>query len=1187
MQAQHSKDPTYRVNGRYQLSHIIGSGGMGVVHLATDRLTQQEVALKRINVDLENLDWLTSISFGNNLQLTLAREFQILAGLRHPHIISVRDYGFDEKNDPFYTMDYLEDPKTVITASEGLPTQEKLELIRQVLQALAYLHFRGVLHRDLKPKNILVKDGIVRLVDFGLASYKGQNGSSGGTLLYMSPEMLDKEIKPFVEATDLYSLGVIIYEMLVGDHPFDIQSGDFIEQVATQPPDLTKLDTTEPVRQVIGRLLAKKAEDRYENAYQCLGALDQALGYSLENDDEAIRNSFIQAADFIGREEEMEQLEKVLRNAQDGEGSSWIIGGESGVGKSRLINEIRTLAMINGMQVLRGEERRNAGDIAYQFLRTPLQHLLLTRGTADLQDASLLKPLVPNIEKIIDRSVPTQELTEGSDMRRRMYKVISDLFKTQSRPILFIVEDLQGNEENLALINHLAQELAAYPVLILCSYRNDENPDLPAQLTAVNQILLSRLNSKEITRLSEAILGETGKSPKILDFLTQETEGNPFFIIEVMRTLAEVAGRTRRINPEELPEQIFPSGIQTIVNRRLENVPQANLHWLEIAAISGRQLDLPLLNIAFGKEADIETWLLACAEAAVLEVEEDTWQFTHEKIREGLITTLAETVYQDHHRKVAEAIEIVYADDSSIAASLYYHWSEAGNIEKRAEYAYLAGLYSMEQYANHEAITFLNDALLHFAPNAKEKRFDCLLAREHCFDRLGNRPAQKEDLNQLETTAAQLAQLEKRAAVALRRAHFEHVTGNFNEMILSAQKGVSLAVKMNNSVKMAEGYLLWGTALRLQTKFDLAEMRLKEAIKVAESINNQRILSDALGQLSMTLSPQRRDDEALEYAKRSLSLSQSTGDKVQESYAWYHLGWILEAMFQYDETNDAFEQALAITREIEYRRGESMVLTALGDIQIYMGRFDDAQRNLMNGLQLNEEVGDKGRVGENYLSLAMLNIRLGQYEEAESYAIKALDNFKLISDRWGESLCFYVLGRCRFNQASFEDALSYLLDSFEIINQVGDKESEVLVLNSLGHISLRLNQTEQAYHYFLESRSLLKDSTYNPNIIEAEAGLAKIEVLRGDIDSAKTRILSILDEFLSYSLDGRWHPFATTLLIYGVLLEVEDQRASQVLTYAQKVLNQWASNISKAADREFFLKQIPNNRKILTLLENT
>jgi serine/threonine protein kinase len=234
---------TPTIGHRYRLLDQLGAGGMGAVYRAYDRLTGQTVALKRVNVAPEQLLFASrSNATGEALLLALAQEFKILASLRHSHIISVLDYGFDAHRQPYFTMELLDQPQTLLEAGKNQLLDFKVNLLIQTLQALTYLHRRDILHHDLKPENVLISGGQVRVLDFGLAVMHNQSreDDSFGTIFYLPPEIYEGGV--YSQAGDMYALGVMAYEMLAGRHPFygdDVS--DFIDRVLTAEPDFSVL----------------------------------------------------------------------------------------------------------------------------------------------------------------------------------------------------------------------------------------------------------------------------------------------------------------------------------------------------------------------------------------------------------------------------------------------------------------------------------------------------------------------------------------------------------------------------------------------------------------------------------------------------------------------------------------------------------------------------------------------------------------------------------------------------------------------------------------------------------------------------------------------------------------------------------------------------------------------------------
>ncbi|MCI0580417.1 MAG: serine/threonine protein kinase, partial [Chloroflexi bacterium] len=286
---------------------------MGNVYRANDRLTGQDVALKRVIT----ADELLASTYGDtsyNPRLALAQEFEALASLRHPHIIAVLDYGFDDERQPYFTMDLLENAKTIVEAGHRQPLAAKITLLVQVLQALAYIHRRGLVHRDLKPGNVLVAPtlpgagslngvagvGVVKVLDFGLSVDINKATGTVGTLYYMAPEVL-RGVSAGPPA-DLYAVGVLAYELFAGHNPFrDSDSVTVLDRILNVTPNVAVLEVPQPVQRLLERLLAKEIANRYTSADEVIRDLSAAIDQPVPVETEATRESFLQAARLVGR----------------------------------------------------------------------------------------------------------------------------------------------------------------------------------------------------------------------------------------------------------------------------------------------------------------------------------------------------------------------------------------------------------------------------------------------------------------------------------------------------------------------------------------------------------------------------------------------------------------------------------------------------------------------------------------------------------------------------------------------------------------------------------------------------------------------------------------------------------------------------------------------------------------------
>ena len=259
------------VGGLYELEELLSEGGMGLVHRGVHHLTRQEVAIKVLPPEL---------SSNPELRARFLREAQVLARLEHPNIVSL--LNFLEDGDRFYLVMQLIRGKTISDAfdwSEPIPVDDVLHVANGVLAALTHAHKQDVVHRDIKPDNILLRDeGGIMVADFGVAKLAGvsrmtSTGMAVGTVWYMSPEQIMGQA---VDArSDLYSLGVTLYEMLKGSLPFPSESDYEVRKghVEEPPPPLSAEAAPPWLSDIVHKALSKDPSKRFQDAQAFLAAI--------------------------------------------------------------------------------------------------------------------------------------------------------------------------------------------------------------------------------------------------------------------------------------------------------------------------------------------------------------------------------------------------------------------------------------------------------------------------------------------------------------------------------------------------------------------------------------------------------------------------------------------------------------------------------------------------------------------------------------------------------------------------------------------------------------------------------------------------------------------------------------------------------------------------------------------------
>ncbi|MCU0499782.1 MAG: tetratricopeptide repeat protein [Anaerolineae bacterium] len=963
---------------RYLLQDTLGKGGMGIVYRAWDRLSGQAVALKQVLLSTEQLSF-NSRNESLDFRMALAREFGLLASLRHPHIISVLDFGFDHHQQPYYTMNLLDQPQEITTFVADHPARDKARWMIPVLEALIYLHRRGVIHRDLKPSNVLIDaSGQLKVLDFGLArSQEDRTGSSSrqnvaGTIAYIAPEVFQGEKAQ--TGADLYAVGVMLYEMFANKHPFDAPTfALMIMRIMQETPDWTPIPSE--FRPLIERLLAKNPSERYSDARVVIRDLCFALNIALPTE---IRESFLQGAKFVGRETEITDLkhafDHLISPKNDDPAKFWLIGGESGVGKSRLIDELRIYALVQGGIVAQGQA---AGGLPYQLWRDVIPTLLLNVEVTDFE-ASVLKAIVPNISTILQREIPDAPILEAKESFQRLSVTVIELVHWQTRPIVLLLEDLHTvTSESLTLLSTVIN--ANLPILMVGTYRDDESPTLPEQFPSAQRLSLGRLAQDSVAHLCESMIGTVNAD--VLDLIQRETEGNTFFIIEVVRALAEEAGSLDQIARASLPAHVFTGTMRAILTRRLDRITPADRPLLNLAAVIGREIDLTILA-KLTPDGDLTRWLYAAADVAVLEIREARWRFAHDKLREAVLEAIPDVQKASVYRQGAEAIEAVYPNDPAYAEILAHLWQQAGDPVKELFYLMIVSqrlIFGVAEY--QRTLPVLRRALnLTDVPQERIKLYRWL-AQAHLY------------LQQIDEA--------QRCYEACLQLAGDHPT-----LKAHALNGLSRVAGMQG--RDQESIRLW-----------------EQASQLARESGNLLAYGDSLMIIGFWKVNHQRYEEALVHFQEVIQLGQDQQQPHLLALGLNGRGICLFRLHQFEGAHASYLQCLELRREMGDRRGILAVLGNLGTLAMMQGQYDVAADYYQQIFTTATAIGDISLQATLLNNLGILEMEREHYDESYRYLDDALRILRQIRERHTEALTLMNLGILMFRRAEYERARAY------------------------------------------------------------------------------------------------------------------------------------------------------------------
>jgi signal transduction histidine kinase/tetratricopeptide (TPR) repeat protein/tRNA A-37 threonylcarbamoyl transferase component Bud32 len=723
-------DEGHILGGRFRATRLLKKGQGIETWLGVDLHRQKQVVIKMAS----------SGQVSNQLRIRLEHEAQILQKIQSPHISPLL-YGGNQEAALFFVMPFL--PGTTLAErlrEAPFSVREALAVGRSLLSALHEVHTRGILHRDVKPSNIMVDGAPVTraiLIDFGFARSESLQTAIRdlpvGTVRYVSPEqagLIDVKVS---ECADLYSAGMVLYECLAGRPPFKgTDVGELLQlHLNVRPMELRDLGISVPraLDEVIQRLLRKDPSDRYQTAEGALADLSQisdAIDRGISEPAVVIglqdRRRTLAAPAFIGRDEELSILERELERAKEGEGRLVFLEGESGIGKSRLLKEFERRALRQGAWVLQGQGVDQAAQRPFQLLDGIVQGLLAAARWEPEVAKTIRRRLGAEMDAVsvalpdLKEAFGTQAqislgLEEHGEIRNlRALTSLLDSLGSETRPAVILLDDGQWADElTLKLLDRWSRRTdsegkAGRHILLILSFRSEEvSADHSLRrLSASVRLRLAPFDPTDVARMAESMAGPLPQ--RATEVVAQLSEGNSFMAAAVLQGLVECGALVNepsgwRIESDRMAEVQASRRAAIFLTRRLERLTPEALRLLSVGAVLGKEFDLAFAGSLAGltsQEASSVVDEGRNRHILWVDMAEARCHFVHDKIREALLGRIPQEERKHLHLQAAQQIESV---DPGRIFELAYHFDAAGQSDRALPYALAAAERARAQHA--------------------------------------------------------------------------------------------------------------------------------------------------------------------------------------------------------------------------------------------------------------------------------------------------------------------------------------------------------------------------------------------------------------------------------------------------------------------------------------------------------
>jgi serine/threonine protein kinase len=1198
------------LGGKYRLERLIARGGMGAIYQAVQEGLARLTAIKVLNPEFVN----------NPLALErFRREALAIAGLNHPNIVTIYDFGVTPSGCSYIAMEYLKGrPLSRVIEQEGkLSLERALSVIEPICHALAEAHNKGVIHRDLKPDNIMLErvgeTEIVKVVDFGLAKLKQkaeQRRITGslviGTFDYMSPEQCQS--LELDATSDIYSLGIVIYEMVTGQVPFRGSSrlATIYQQInePPRPPRALAPELPDEVEQVILKALSKDPRERQSSAMELFEEMREAslaahaLASTFERSDtvredtdrlnrieeqrknlNATLKKHLVFEHFLGRERELNRLTTEFAFIRTGRAKPIIVLGDAGVGKTQLVMEFRRRLGEGETLFLTGRFFDYLGTTPYKPLLDALTSHLRQLSLQPEQFKKIFGELAERARQDLENDWPLwpgEKSNSGSlqggpeGEKYRNFEYLTQLYVKLSRhqPFVLWMDDMQWADGlSLNFLAYLLRRTIGEPLQFIFTARLQDvtQKDHPFQqwqkLIAgsrnIEQFTLSGLTRTEIEQYVNLVFTEIEMFDGAIERLWKETQGNPYFLSEILRLLAEedqILWRGQKWSWEKMADIALPSSIVNIVDAHMRRFREDELDVFMQAAVLGEQFSFETLRLITELDEDrlleiIETGMVGYIfkEQAVSDFgfrtserladhpsskkppfnsaarnqqsaiyNDDYYSFYHTTVRKVLYSKINTRRRRRLHQRVAEALEQFHQErPEQFSPLLAYHYYHGEKYQLAFKYSVEAAAAAWSTLAIDEAEKYLS-------------RIEELLSH----------------LNEVRT-------LERESKAK------------------APQPLVSPAERLL-AIPLAQYRTLQGELLTVQGRLEEAERPLFVALKLSERIGEPAITGRAILAAGELYRERREQERALKFFQHGYKVYQKANFTAGECQALSSIAWVNYEQGNYSQASEFAKLCFSLAERDGDRLARAGAQLILSTTDYRTAHYSNALDGAREVLKTAQPAGDRILERQAAGLLGIGSSALGIFNQALTWLDQALQIARDTGTRRAEACLLVDLGEVYRQQVKFQEAIDYFTQAYEVAREISAMREQELALLHLGLVYKGLKYYEQALGYLRQARALSRDVSDPILIANEEAGLSELSLMSGEHQEALAPCEHALE--IVRQLGLRAEQWKLLYLMGRIHREAGDlQRANKCLQECVNLLKAISAEITDNAARKYYL----------------
>lgn len=970
------------MSDRYRILDRIGAGGLGVVYRVEDRASGEVLAMK--------------VMPRARGTANLRSEFLAMARLSHDNIVSVIDYGLTESGHDYFTMRYVDGP-SLLESVDQVPSEQFYLVIGGVLRALAFVHARGMVHADIKPSNILVDastlaehpEKAARLADFGLSAAIDDPSSSAarGTFPYAAPEVYAGRLDA---RSDLYSVGVVLYEMATGTKPY---TGRNVREIlAAQrrggPPDPRTIRDDLPAElcELICSLCDPAPGARPQTADEVLARLNEFAGteFAIADSRPLVDLSGV----LVGRERDLSELQRMWKDARDGRGAAMLLSGDEGIGKSRLMAELKLFVQLDGGNVYSAEVAAR-DDRPYAGISDLVRAVLASLGGGAWDSARewrrTLAPLLGG------KNTQTTDRASRFALSEAVTGVLLHLASTQ--PMLVILDDVHlADPATVEMLAYLARSVPDSSVLMVMAARtaaDDGNTVVPIASAIRNaargqRLDLPPIDKTSVFRLTEQAFGTDIARALGVD-LYRSTGGNPSHAVGALEHMVAAGAvareRGRWILRDESPEIVLPDDAMARALKRLSELTPEARRCLAIASVLGESFSGAIVAELVGNDAAVDASLAMGVSGRLLLADAGggTFRFTPRSLVDHLYCGLDEATRRTSHERAVSIFEnrrIAGALESP--GTLAHHHLAVGNDERAVELGLEAAEAHANAYDHHGALEWFRRVRPLITDADRGAEVD---------ERLGDLYAlvgEADDAHDAYRAAygARASSPNDHIRLARRIGELQRKRGEGNAALDLLMAALDEARRARLLKEEAQCHLRIGWVLMYRADYKAATEHTIAGQLIAKS-GDDRAIAAELGRLRAAIDIYQGDTKsALTHLAEALEDAELTGDELLVAGVLHEIGRAAIHAGDYPRAIDALEKAIPATESVGHIEQTAKSLNNLGAACYFQGDWERARTSWERFRRLCERLDEHSELVNALNNLGSLYRELGQFSDA-------------------------------------------------------------------------------------------------------------------------------------------------------------------------------------------------------------